>query len=383
MGVLNTKSGLFVDGVKISTVGGEGRDKEDDKSIRHGLDRNDGFDVGAYMQPPPILFSNLNHNLFLGDMYKGAACFLICGGPSLIENDLNKLNNPGIVTMGINNSAAVFRPNMWICVDNPQNFLLSIWNDPKIQKFTPICHKSKKLFDNNAYREVNKQVQDCPNVVYYTRNEKFQAKQFLVEDSVNWGNHSLYCDCGYKKPSNKTVKVCPKCQRDNFWGSRTVMLAAMRIMFYLGFRRVYLVGADFKMEEGKGYAFKQDRSKQSIKNNNNTYRILNKRFDDLKPEFEKYNYQVFNCYKDSGLKTFPYISFEDAIKRETIFNTDKENTEGLYDRKAKEKEKKKEKIETTTAKDKEPKHIEQEKIEEEDIRVRRALTLDTLIEERK
>jgi hypothetical protein len=87
------------------------RDKADDARVRHGRSRHNSFVIGGggYIQPPPMLFTRDMHPIWLGDVYKGASCFLIMNGPSLLENDLSLLNNPGFLTMGVNNGPKVFR----------------------------------------------------------------------------------------------------------------------------------------------------------------------------------------------------------------------------------------------------------------------------------
>jgi hypothetical protein len=156
-------------------------------------------------------------------------------------------------------------------------------------------------------------VGDCPNMVYYKRNERFKAKQFLWEDCINWGNHK---DHG---------------------GGRSVMLAAIRILFTLGIRRIYLLGVDFKMDEKTKYHFEQDRKKGSISGNGETYLKLNKWFADLRPLFEAQDLFIFNCNPVSNLKAFDFISFDEALSHvlAEFDNVDLKNerTKGLYDTK--------------------------------------------------
>lgn len=244
--------------------------------------------------------------------------FLICGGPSFATLDHTKLRGPGIMTMGLNNSPRTFRPHLWCSVDSPDHWIRSIWLDPCIQKFVPISHVNKKIFNSDKWKFMRAKVGDCPNVVYYKRNEKFQPEQFLWEDTINWGNHK------------------------NFGGGRSVMLAAIRILFTLGFRRVYLLGCDFKMDDKTKYHFDQDRHKGSIKGNNETYRLLNDRFKVLRPLFEAQGFHVFNCNPESNLTAFQKIPFSDAIG-ETVAHMDgvdypNERTKGLYETKTEDKE---------------------------------------------
>jgi hypothetical protein len=306
------------------------KDKNDHHTLRHGRTVNDGTLLNKiHVQTPPMFFTRDGHNLWLGDQYRGSSCFLILGGPSfgeIIKKDYDFkgkkrsareiLNYPGFVTMGVNNSVKTFRPNLWTCVDDPQHFIKSIWLDPKIQKIVPFSFPEKKLFDNESWQEMNKCVGGCPNVIYYRRNEKFNADQFFFEDTINWGNHT------------------------NYGGSRSVMLAAFRILFHMGIRNLYLLGADFNMDENTKYHFDQDRSKGSISGNNSTYNALKERFKQLKPICDELGYNVFNCNLESKLDAFPKIRFEDAIEMASkdIPVIETERTDGLYDREAKKKE---------------------------------------------
>lgn len=297
----------------------DNKDNNDRRRLIHGREIHEGNAVGRYLQPPPMLWGRDGHNIWMGDMYRGGSAFLILGGPSFGQVDKTKLSQAGILTMGVNNSPKTFRPNMWISVDDPSHFIKSIWLDPKITKFVPYSHSEKVIFDNEAWKELDMKAGDCPNVWYFKRNEHFKANQFLFEDTINWGNHK---DHG---------------------GGRSVMLAAIRILYYLGIRTIYLLGCDFKMDENTKYHFEQDRAEGSIKGNNSTYELLVERFQQLKPIFEDNGLNVYNCNKASGLMVFPFIEFEEAIKIATAnlpSDLSQERTAGLYERTAHKKDKK-------------------------------------------
>lgn len=308
-----------------NTSGGYDRDIEDDARLRHARDRHSGFPIGRYLQPPPMLFTRDGHNIFLGDMYRGNAAFLMCSGPSLKTHDLSHLQQRGILTCAVNNAATVVRPNLWVCVDDPSHFADAIWRDPAILKFVPLCHLEKPL----AVRDTNHQLisskeraGDMPAVFGYRRNEAFVAEQFLYEDTFNWGNHGDRSDAyGYK-------------------GSRSVMLVALRLLFYLGVRKLFLLGCDFRMQYGtQNYAFEQDRSRGSVSGNNYTFEVLNTRLRHLLPYFEREGYQIFNCTADSGLTVFPHVSYATAMEHALEGFPQEIVTAGMYDQKRKKKEK--------------------------------------------
>lgn len=116
-----------------------------------------------------------------------------------------------------------------------------------------------------------------------------------------------------------------------------------------------MVGVDFKMSPEYTYAFDQSRASGSVKNNNNYYREMNLRFAEFQKHFDKEDFKVYNCNPESGLSCFPHKPFDKAIEECSKnmppavldqFNLwrCKENTQGLYDRKANEKQDKKEKV---------------------------------------
>lgn len=298
----------------------EFRDITDSKRIEWGRQRDEGYRKFEhnFKQPAPMFFTQDNHSLYLSDLYRGRSAFLICGGPSFAALDHSHLHAPGILTLGINNSVRTFRPNMWVYVDSPDHWIRSVWLDPTIMKFSPMGHAERRVFNSDRWEHMRLKVGDCPNVVYFRRNERFQANQFLWEDTFNWGNHS------------------------KLGGGRSVMLPAVRILFELGIRKVYLLGADFNMGPETKYHFDQDRHRGSISGNNSTYQKLNQWFGQLRPLFEKEGFRIFNCNPNSNLKAFEFIDYKKALEEchahMDFVDVDTERTRGLYDTDTREKE---------------------------------------------
>jgi len=258
-------------------------------------------------------------------MYQGGHAFLVCSGPSVSKLRLGRLNF--VWWMGVNNSPRgvmpASRPNAWTCVDGPDKFLHTIWQDPKTLKIVPHEHRNKRLWNNDIGDEAGVKVRDCPNAMYINRNNHFNADRFLHEPTFNWGNSKHFKDANGKG------------------GGRSVMLPALKILYVLGFRHVYLLGADFNMTEEVKYSFPQDRKKSSIKCNNATYKQLNWRYKKLRPIFDAAGFKVYNCNPESKLKAFPHISFDDAIAA-ALAHTDNwrdymngrtESTDRLYETK--------------------------------------------------
>lgn len=292
------------------------RDVNDHKELHSPAWREAGAGKEDYGEVSPFFFSRFGTPLFLEGAYRGASAFLIANGPSLAMLDLSPLKQRWAMTL--NNGTRTFRGNANCTVDQPSRFSLSAWLDPTILKFAPMSQFDKPLWDNRLLKKDGDFVQkwcksdlfvrDCPNIVGYRRNEKFHAPRWMNEETINWGNHKKY------------------------GGGRSVMLAAIRILYILGFRSIYLLGVDFHMSKNRRYHFPEGRTESAINGNMSTYESLNSWFSELQPIFLKKGFHVFNCNPESHLEAFPKISFEEALESTTqqlgLFHG--ERTEGMY-----------------------------------------------------
>lgn len=269
------------------------------------------------MTTPLRLNDAYGRELSLEGLWQGQTLFLCLSGKSLASLDLSKLYQRGVVSMAVNNAASMIRPTFWVTVDNPRSFIDAAWRDPGIMKLLSPKHIGTHLrtrMPDGSFKDLSLLVGQCPNTYFFDRNNRFVADTYLTEQSVNWGNGEGIAD----SQGNK--------------GKRSVMLAAIRLAYWFGFRTVYLCGADFKMvENSQNYAFPQTRSQGSVRGNNKTYLALVKRFTDLLPEFEKRKFRVFNCNPDSELKVFPFANFDEAVEKVAKDFRNLE-TEGYYEK---------------------------------------------------
>lgn len=261
-------------------------------------------------EPFPLLASTGGAVDGLQECFSGQAIFFIGGGPSFSLSQQVALRTSGLLTYGVNNSAKSFRPHLWSCVDSADRFLRSVWEDPRIMKFVPAELMKGRLFDSTTWQWVDANVEDCPNVYFFRRFEQFSAPDFLTEPAVCWGNTKA------------------------LGGVRSVMLAALRLITWLGFTRIYLVGTDFNMNERYTYNFPQTRASGAVRNNTRTYKVLGERFELLKPYLEAYGVSVINCSSKSLLNVFPRMELDKAIEIEKarVIDYRNEPTDGLYDR---------------------------------------------------
>lgn len=279
-------------------------DRHDFNTLQWNGERGTGNLSSQPMRCAPMFFRHDGSSADLVNLYQGQTLFLVLNGQSLEGFDWQKLRRPGICTMAVNNGAHGLRPTLWTCVDDPTRFMESIWKDPTITKFVPMAHFEKPIWDKQKDTFSHQKVRDFPNIYGYRRNEAFQSRQWLYEDTINWGNHQ------------------------KLGGGRSVMLAALRLAFLLGFRRVCLVGCDFYMADNHRYWFPEERSGNAVSNNMNSYRIMTGYFEELQPHFLAANFHVVNCNPESRLKVFPFTDLDTELKAAEV-KTDT-TTEGMY-----------------------------------------------------
>ncbi len=114
-------------------------------------------------------------------------------------------------------------------------------------------------------------------------------------------------------------------------GKRSVMLVALRLLHYLGFGTVYLLGCDFKMAPDRKYAFEEHRAPNAIRHNNVLYDSLARRFEALRPHFEKHRFRVINCSPGSELRAFERMDYEKAVAAASAECGKRVRTEGWYE----------------------------------------------------
>ena len=252
----------------------------------------------------------------LKDAFFNSGLFLVCGGPSLKKTDLTLIQRPGILTAAVNNAAVHFRPHIWFMCDRQSNFSDWAWMDPGIPlKFT----KQKYLYGDmqrwtpgGLYKSGSPR--DLQGVWGYKHKAGWDADTFLTDDLPTWGAKNAAQD-----PEDKQ-------------SHKSVMLPALWLSYWLGVRRIYLVGCDWKMKESQPYAFPQDVPAGKVAGNNALYAWLGRRFKELRPHFQKHGLEVTNCTVGGHLEAFPRMALKDAVEFELskLDFPSEPGTEGYY-----------------------------------------------------
>jgi hypothetical protein len=147
--------------------------------------------------------------------------------------------------------------------------------------------------------DLDRKTVDSPNVWGFVRHSwMWPDDRFFLTEGACWGNHQSGVD---KTGQPKTV---------------CTMLLGLRILKFLGAKRIYLVGVDFRMAPDSGYSFEQERTPGACDSNNAQFAVVNKWLCELQENgtFRKFGLEIFNTYQHSGLRAFPYAPFEAAVR---------------------------------------------------------------------
>lgn len=227
----------------------------------------------------------------LSGLWDNISAFLVCGGPSVNLLPYHLLRERGIVSLGINNAAGHVPCSAWCFSDPQEKFHHGLYLDPKIITFAPIPKLSKRIRvkTGNKIEWVDTKIQDCPNTFGFDRKTLMYPEQFLTTPYAQWGY-------GGKQPENERPFTC-----------LATMLIGIRLLCYLGCKRIYLLGADFWRSEDAQYAFAQ---KAALVNGR--YEKENAMLISIKPVLEQQGIEIYNCNRESKCTAFQYINFDDA-----------------------------------------------------------------------
>ena len=284
------------------------------KSNRGGLPACDGCKQFSaihaahekYLDPLRITDRAGNPTHALRNMLYGGAAFLVCGGPSLKTLPYERLRERGVFSLGINNAAGFAPCSAFVCSDPPSKFHSSIFLDPKVMKFlpTPKLRRNrnklrKKVGDK--FEEIKRTTANCPNVWGFERRSWLMCNHtWFTEPSAAWGNHQIGVN---KTGEPKTVNT---------------MLLGLRVLQYLGAKIIFLLGVDFHMDPSRGdtgnYAFPEHKHAKGCLSNNDQYVNTANWLSRLKPVFEQFGFQTFNCNPLSSLRVFDHVPFETALE---------------------------------------------------------------------
>ncbi len=219
--------------------------------------------------------------------------FLVCGGPSLRDLDLERLQDRGVMSVGVNNAAAYARTSAMVFGDSQWKFHSSLFFDPKCMLFCPNGKLTRRVRMQDSktghFYFSSHQIKDCPSVYGICRSGRFYDEGFFTSWYAYWG-----------KGGKMEVRVFTRLE---------TMLIGLRVLHYLGCRTIYLLGVDFWMTKEDAYAWDAERS-----GGNRRWMKAESMLEDVKKQCPEAGVEIFNCSPQTKSQAFPYRSYDDALE---------------------------------------------------------------------
>ena len=221
----------------------------------------------------------------LKNIHDGERCFIICTGPSLTLDDVLLLRNE--FTIGMNSICKLFtktnwRPSMY----GIQDLLVydRLKDDLKNLKSDTIC-----VIGNNiaAERELDAKWIPFPLYVAYHDFDKTVFNRFYAKFSGD----------------------CSRVVYDGY----SITFSLLQIAVYMGFKDVYLLGADCSFSNtGKNHFMEHGHQDAQI----NTAQARNfAMYECAKTYCNKNEINIYNATRGGELEIFPRINFDEFISR--------------------------------------------------------------------
>lgn len=270
-----------------------------------------------YSHPVFLRHNYSNVNLF--NIFNNETVFLLGRGPSLgkfLENSKIKkmLLNPFVTTFGMNTVPELldFNLNLWSCVDRMTKFPRQIAKNPNIMKFIPMNRLMTYDFDCRT-RDNKKTLAYSDDHTYQftaTCPNTFGVQTFLLSKNsqreVTFGNAFLNC---------------PAVLYGLHQGHKCILLFALKICLLLGFKKIVLIGIDFKMDNQEPY-YKNtadDYNQFHVQHNNRMYNALTPLIKEvvtlLHKKKSQYRCKICTANKIKDLPFIPEIDLGKELKQ--------------------------------------------------------------------
>lgn len=210
------------------------------------------------------------------NIHLGERCFIVATGPSLSQSQLNMIKNEK--TIGVNALCMKFKEMDW----HTTYFVIS--DLAAYTKLSPILNESNiEFFSAYKSNDVNENIVYLPTDIHNSYMVNYSKKEFVNDIELGCGN------------------------------GNTVVLHAIQLAVYMGFKKIYLVGVDcnYKPNNGKLYFIDHNirgREQQSAGN-----RMIAD-FESIK-RYERYwGIKIYNASNGGMLETFPRCNLSDIIQ---------------------------------------------------------------------
>lgn len=227
--------------------------------------------------------------LALKNKYIGKRCFIICTGPSLTVDDLEKLKDE--YTFGMNSICLLldktsFRPTFYGCND------LGVYRKLK-DEIEDYCGDKVEVFVSDRIK----------------RNEKICSGWHVFSENIayhtydRWFKQDFWC-----KFSSDCYRVV--------YGMHSITHSLIQIAVYMGFQKIYLLGADCSFPKGQKIHFQEYGVPDTTIDTARDRNIAG--YEEVKKQMDKYGFKVFNATRGGALEVFERVDLDQVLSKGEI-----------------------------------------------------------------
>jgi len=228
--------------------------------------------------------NNANEIKKLKNSQKGKRCFIVATGPSLTPEDLDFLRNED--TFGVNSIFLMYdrtdwRPQYYICTDAP-------YFDKLIKSYgikpDELCERYLFLNSDTRKRNPSFMSNRIRWICFSPWNRAYNFERYQIMTDISHGMYAF----------------------------GTVTNIAITIAMYMGYKQIYLIGADCS-NLNKHFVNDITDKEKDDKYVEEVISIQLAGYRIMKEETQKRNVEVFNVTRGGALEVFPRVVLEDII----------------------------------------------------------------------
>lgn len=233
--------------------------------------------------------NNLRKMVALKNIAERKRCFIVATGPSLSPEDLEKIK--GEISFGVNSIFLMYektdwRPSYYVCTDAPYFKRIQ-------QEYGIIAEKLSKydIFLNSKSKKISKLFNETQNTHYIhfsSWNRAYDFENYQFSDNIVSGLYAF----------------------------GTVTTVTMAIAMYMGYKEIYLIGADCS-NLNKHFindVTDVDKDDEYVKN---VIHAQLRGYEIMKHEAEIRGVNVYNATRGGALEVFKRVNLDEVLKGET------------------------------------------------------------------
>lgn len=244
-------------------------------------------EVTGFLRCHGVLGNQYSDIKALKGKFDGKRCFIICTGPSLTTEDLEKIRDE--YTFGMNSICLLadktsFRPTFYGCND------LGVYKKLK-SSIEQYCGNQIEVFVSDRIKrhsDIKKGWHVFPeNVAYHTYDR--------------WFKQNFWC------------KFSGDCYR-TVYGMHSITHSLIQLAVYMGFKEIYLLGADCNFPKGKQIHFQDYGVPDTTIDTARERNIAG--YKEVKKQMNQYGFTVFNATRGGALEVFERVNLDDLLKED-------------------------------------------------------------------